>query len=455
MTGIVQDITERKETEFRFAHDAFHDQLTGLPNRDLFLDRVARSVTRTRRGTSKVAVLYLDVDHFAVFNNARGNEYGDTVLRAVADRLCSVMRVTDSVARFSADEFGIVCENIANAADAARRAQRVLDAVAEPFVLDGGEALITVSIGIALSEPDATSEALVRDADLAMHRAKGEGRNRFELYDLGLRQEIQQHFALETALRRAVDNGELFLEFQPIASLCDNRYVGAEALIRWKHPERGVVKPDDFIPIAERTGLIVPIGTWVLQTACQQLRLWRDAAPEGGNWRVSVNVAAAQLDAPDFPDVVEQSLQQAGLEGVALRIELTESAFIDGSVVTDALQRIRALGVRISIDDFGTKYASLSYLTRLSIDALKIDQSFIEELIGNASNQAVVSAILAIGQALGLDVTAEGVKTEAQLDELRRLGCKLAQGYYFSKPLSPKDCLAVLLGPLEPNGSRS
>ena len=446
--GVVRDITERKETELRLAHDALHDPLTGLPNRGLFLDRVALAVARTLRTGSHVAVLCLDLDHFRVFNDARGEGCGDDLLRAVADRLRTVVRITDTVTRFGADEYGLVCENVSTAATAAERAQRYLTAIERPFVLEGGDALITASIGIAVSGPGAEAEAMVRDAQLAMHRAKERGRNRYELYDRGLRHEVQERSALEGALRRSLESGELFLEFQPIASLSEARFTSAEALVRWRHGERGVIQPNDFIPTAEETGLIVPLGRLVLESACRQLHAWRDAAP-GTAWRMSVNVAATQLREADFPEIVEQTLEDEGLEPDALCLELTESVLVEDGIVTDVIGRIRELGVRISIDDFGTKYSSLSYLTRLSIDELKIDRSFVEGIVGDDSKRAVVSAILAIGKSLEMPVTAEGVETEAQLVELQRLGCDTVQGFYFAKPLSAEECLVALQG--QPN----
>jgi diguanylate cyclase (GGDEF)-like protein/PAS domain S-box-containing protein len=444
IVGIVQDITERKEAELRLAHEALHDPLTGLPNRGLFLDRVGLAVARTQRTGSHVAVLCLDIDHFRDFNDARGDERGDELLRAVADRLRGMIRATDTVTRFSADEYGLVCENISTAATAAERARRILTAIEVPFSLDDGEAPVTASVGIAVSGEGTLAEALVRDAQLAMHRAKERGRNRFELYDLALRQEVQERSSLEAALRRSLEIGELFLEFQPIMSLSKGRFVGAEALVRWRHAERGVVQPKDFIPTAEETGLIVPLGRLVLEAACRQLSEWRESDLEYGNWTISVNVAAMQLRAADFPDLVEQALQDAGLDPGALCLELTESVLIEEGIVTEVIGRIRQLGVRISIDDFGTKYSSLSYLTRLSIDELKIDRSFVEGLVGDDSKRAVISAILAIGESLELPVTAEGVETEAQLTELRRLGCDSVQGFYFARPMGAEDCLEAL-----------
>jgi diguanylate cyclase (GGDEF)-like protein/PAS domain S-box-containing protein len=447
LSGLVHDVTERKQAEFRLEHEALHDHLTGLANRALFLDRAEQSVARARRNGSSVAILYVDLDRFTLFNGARGNESGDLLLGAVADRLRSLIRVTDTAARFGADEYGIVCENITTAAAAAERVERILAAVSEPYTLECGEAFITASIGVAVSGPGTSAEALLRDAHLAMHRAKERGRNRFELYDYELRRQVEQRFALEESLRRALDGGQMYLAFQPIMSLKANRFVGAEALVRWKHPERGVVQPNEFIPVAEENGLIVPIGNWVLETACRQLRDWRAATPGHGSWGMSVNVAAIQLRSPEFPGIVERALAGAGLEPDALCLELTESVLIEDVVVTDVLRQLRQIGVRISIDDFGTKYSSLSYLTRLNIDELKIDQSFVDGLADDGSKRAIVSAILAIGSALSIPVTAEGVETEGQLVALRRLGCETVQGFYFAQPLSPDDCLDALRRP--------
>jgi diguanylate cyclase (GGDEF)-like protein/PAS domain S-box-containing protein len=447
LTGLVQDVTERKEAELRLAHEALYDGLTGLANRALFIDRAEQGVARTPRNGSNISILYVDLDRFTLFNGARGNECGDQLLCAVAERLQSLIRVTDTVARFGADEYGIVCENVTTAAAAVERVERILAAIAEPYTLECGDAFITASIGIAVSGPGASAEALLRDAHLAMHRAKERGRNCFELYDYELRLEVEQRFALEESLRRALRDDQMYLEFQPIMSLTANRFVGAEALVRWKHPARGVVQPNDFIPLAEENGLIVPIGTWVLEKACRQLRDWRAATPGYADWGMSVNVAAVQLRSTEFPGIVERALSGAGLEPAALCLELTESVLIENAEVSEVLGRLRQIGVRISIDDFGTKYSSLSYLTRLNVDELKIDQSFIDGLADDDSKRAIVSAILAIGTALAIPVTAEGVETEAQLVALRGLGCETVQGFYFARPLSAEECLAALRRP--------
>ncbi|MCU1488664.1 MAG: response regulator receiver modulated diguanylate cyclase/phosphodiesterase with sensor(s) [Acidimicrobiaceae bacterium] len=448
ITGLVQDITDRKEAELRQEHDALHDQLTGLPNRVLFLDRLVRALTRATRDHKRVAVLYVDLDHFMPFNDARGTNQGETVLRAVAERLQDAVEVGDSVARFGNDQFGLVCEGVADATRAAERAMRTLKVFQAPFHLEGGDAFITASVGIALSGAGASAEALLRDADLAMHRAKEQGRNRFEHYDVALRQQAKQRFAFAAELHRALEHEELFLEYQPIASMAEGRFTGAEALLRWRHPGGDVIKPSEFIPLAEESGLIVPIGEWVLDSACRQLRQWVQAAPECKHWRISVNVAASQLRSPGFVETVERAIERSEIDPASLRIELTESVVVEGEAVTAVLQRVRELGVRVSVDDFGTGYSSLSYLTRLPVDELKIDRSFITDLAGDESSQAVVSAILAIGRSLDFWVTAEGVDTEAQLVELLRLGCHSAQGFFFAPALSPRECFDVLRAPL-------
>ncbi len=459
LTGVVQDITERKEAEIRRNYETLHDALTGLPNRSLFLDRLERALARARASTSLVAVLYLDLDRFTHFNDAEGKESGDDLLKEVAERLRASIGATDTVARFGADEFGLIFEHLTSASEAAARADDIIARFAEPFPFGVGardagplkenrEHHITASIGIALNTFDSTSEALLRDADLAMHRAKEKGRNRFEIYDPALRQQVKARFTLEVQLRRALDRDELFLEYQPIASLGENRYVGVEALLRWRSPDRGIVQPDEFIPLAEETGLILPIGRWVLEAACQQLREWRDVAQGFRDWRMSVNVAASQLHDPCFFDQTKRAIERSSLDPSALRIEITETTLVEGAMVTGVLGRIRALGVRISIDDFGTKYSSLSYLKGLAIDELKIDRSFIEGLVTYKAHHAIVAAILAIGRSLDLAVTAEGVETGEQLAELRRLGCESVQGFYLSRALPPEECLQVLQAPL-------
>ena len=445
VTGVVQDITERKDAESSLAHDALHDRLTGLPNRSLLLDRIARAVTRAGIRGSKVAILFADLDRFELFNNTQGHEHGDELLRAVAARLAASIPPTDTVGRFGADEFVLLCEAIDDGADAAERAALTLSLFQEPFAFIGGETFITASIGVVVGELPSSAEALVRDAELAMYQAKQRGRNRYELYDHLLRRQAEQRVALEAGLRRALENGELFLQYQPIASLAEGHFIGAEALIRWNHPERGILAPEDFIEVAEETGLIVPIGSWVMAEACQALRYWQQAAPGAVGLAMSINVSPVQLRQENILAVVADAIGGADIVGSSIWLELTESILVDGALTEDVLRGIRELGPRLSIDDFGTKFSALSYLTRLPIDELKIDQSFVGNAVDDQSDRAVVSAIIALGRSLRLHVTAEGVETAEQLELLRDLGCESAQGLYFSEPVGADACLALLL----------
>ncbi|HUY06621.1 MAG TPA: EAL domain-containing protein [Acidimicrobiales bacterium] len=447
--------TRPRASKQRHGRGARYDKLAGPPHQTLFLERVVQAVGRARGDDSKLAVLYINLDGFRLFNDAKGKDSGDVLLQVVADRLRATIADEDVLAHLAADEYAILCEHVVDEADAQSRAEQILKAFKRPFMLAGSEATVSASIGIALGDQHVSPAALVEDAEIALHTAKQVGRGGIRIYDDGIRELAEYRYSLDGALHHALARDELFLTYQPIASLQARRYVGVEALLRWRHPELGVIGPEEFIPVAEENGLIIPIGTWVLERACEQLRRWRDASPEAASWRMSVNTAALQLGALDFPDVIERSLENSGLMASDLRIELTESALIESGVATDVLRRLRELGVRIAIDDFGTKYSSLSYLTRLPIDELKIDESFISGLVGDESMQAIVSAILTIGRSLGLTVTAEGVETEAQLIELLMLGCDSVQGYLFEKPLLPDECFTTLLSmPRPPLGRK-
>jgi len=425
--------------------------LAGLPNQTHFIERVGQALERSILADSTIAVFYLNLDGFEIFNDERNKEYGDELLQAVVDRLRATIAPDGLLARLGVDEYGILYERVEIDVDVSRCVDGIREAFKKPFVLVDCEAIITASIGIALGRSSTSPAELVGDAENVLHAAKKAGRGAVKFYDAGSRQLAENRFTLESALHQALSKNELFLMFQPIISLKEQGYVGVEALLRWQHPELGVIEPEEFIPIAEANGLIVSIGTWVLENACEQLRKWRETAPEPGKWRMSVNAAALQLRALDFPEVIERSLERSGLTATDLCIELTESALVESGVATDVLRRLRELGVRISIDDFGTKYSSLSYLTRLPIDELKIDKSFISGLADDESTQAIVSAILTIGRSLSLTVTAEGVETEAQLLELLMLGCDSAQGFLFEKPLLPDDCFVALTSAPRPS----
>lgn len=444
LIGLMQDVTDRKAAEARLSYDALHDPLTGLPNRVLLLDRVARALTRAERNGTKVAVLSVELDRFRILNDTLGDEEANRLLQLTAERLTTIAGATDTVARFGPEEFVLVFDGFSDPSYGMDRANDVLDAFSERFVLSSGEAFVTASVGVTVGGPAAAADNVVRDAGLARDRAKQLGGSRVEQYQKILRHQARHRMETESGLRRALLNHELTLWYQPIFSLAENRFVGVEALIRWNHPERGLVLPGEFIGVAEDVGLIIPIGGWVLETACEQLRTWRQSVPGCADWTMSVNVAAPQFMEEGFHDLVLSAVDGAGLAPTDLNLELTESTIMMVEVSGHVVQRLRDTGVRIVIDDFGTGYSSLSYLKRLQVDELKIDRSFIEGL-GNADyDSAIVSGITGIARSLGLTVTAEGVETEAQLTEVRRHGCDLAQGYYLARPSDPDACLALL-----------
>jgi diguanylate cyclase (GGDEF)-like protein len=431
---------EHKRTEAALAHQALHDSLTGLPNRSLLLDRLDQAMARARRRETRPAVLLLDLDHFKVVNESQGHAAGDRLLVAVAERLRSSVRPSDTVARFGGDEFVVVCEDMVSEWEATLVGQRLSATLEDPFLVDGHEHFMTASIGVVLADPDDAPEAVLRDADSAMYEAKHRGRARTELFDERLRARAAARMETESALRRALDRGEFILVYQPIVLLSEGRMVGAEALLRWQHPERGTITPDQFIPVAEETGLIVPIGAWVLEEACRQSRRWREAAPGRPPLAVSVNLSARQLVSPGFLDVVARALSDNAVDPSTFHLEITESVLMgDADFYVETLTALKALGVRLAIDDFGTGYSSLSYLRRFPIDKIKVDRSFVSDLDGGGGEWSIVAAVIAMAQALGRVALAEGVETPEQLSGLRALGCDFAQGYHFSRPLPPED----------------
>ncbi|MEW6471125.1 MAG: EAL domain-containing protein [Actinomycetota bacterium] len=439
LTGTIQDITDRKLAEEAFVYQAQHDALTGLPNRALFLDRLGQALACRHRGPSGVAVLFLDVDRFKWLNDSLGHAAGDELLVSVADRLQAAMRTEDTVARFGGDEFVLFCEGVADEAEAQALAGRVEAALAAPVTVGGEDTTVTASIGIAYvpaGEPDVTPESLVRDADAAMYRAKEQGRNRHELFDAGTRELALARHETTNALRRGIERGELLVHYQPVVDLTTGRIVGVEALVRWNHPQRGILPPGEFMALAEETGLVVPLGAVVLRTACRQVAAWRSAGGALADLSVSVNLAARQLLAPDLPAVVEEAVAASGLDPAQLCLEITESALLeDGDSSTRALNRLKAIGVQIGVDDFGTGFSSLTYLKRFPVDVLKIDRSFVEGLGRDRQDRAIVASVVDLAHAFGLTTVAEGVETPEQLDELRALGCEWGQGYLWSPPL--------------------
>ena len=426
---------EQRQLTDQLAYQAHHDALTGLPNRLLFQERLRQSILQARRAGSMVALLYFDLDRFKLINDTLGHASGDTVLTRVASRLRSSLRETDTLARMSGDEFTVIAPGLKNPQHASLIAETVLKSLREPFELERQEFYVTASVGISIYPRDAMdAETLQRNADNAMYRAKSLGKNRFEYFIPDVNRAVAtQRLEMETCLRRALDRGEFALHYQPQFDVKSGKLVGQEALLRWAHPKLGDVAPDQFIPIAEENGLIIPIGTWVLQEACRQTAAWRQGGhPLKG---ISVNVSAVQFNRPDFVKTISEVLSGAGLDAKYLEIELTESLVIrDVLESARKMAELRALGVQISVDDFGAGYSSLSYLQRLPIDVLKLDRSFVEEFKNSTGNSSLVEGIVSLAHRLGIRVTAEGIETEEQLDLVHRSGCDKVQGFLLGRP---------------------
>jgi diguanylate cyclase (GGDEF)-like protein/PAS domain S-box-containing protein len=433
--GTGSDITARKVTEQRVHHVAQHDVLTGLPNRSLLQDRLEQAVARAGRSGRPVWVMLIDLDRFKYVNDSMGHKAGDVLLMTVAARLRAALRDIDTVARLSGDEFVVIVSEQADQPLGVDVVERVMAAVAQPVMLGAREFFVTCSIGVA-AFPDAgtPAESLIEHADIAMYRAKKLGRNNVQFYTPAMNEESLERVRIESALHSALDRDEFVLHYQPQIDLQTGQIVGMEALIRWQHPELGMVPPGRFIGVAEDTGLIVPIGAWVMRTACAQNKAWQEAGL--GKLRVAVNVSARQFSAIDLVPGIEAVLADTGLDAACLELELTESLFMsDVTPAVELLHRMKALGVNLSIDDFGTGYSSLSYLSRFPIDVLKIDRSFVSDITHDANDAAIVASIIALAHNLRLSVIAEGVETAEQLDYLRHQGCDEMQGYYFSRPL--------------------
>ncbi len=442
-----RDVTDRRRAERALAHHALHDHLTGLPNRALLLDRLAQALVRTARRGGTVAVLFVDLDRFTLVNDELGHDAGDGVLRAVAARLRGMLRPADTVARFGADEFVVVCDEVQGPAEATRIANRIVEVVTLPVDDHDEDLVVTASIGVALAGgDDATADAVVRNADTAMHRAKELGGARIELYDEGMRSRLVNRLREERLLGRAVADERLILHYQPVVRLPELEVTGVEALVRWDHPERGLVPPGDFVPLAEESGLIVDVGHWVLAEGCRQAARWDGARGLGRQLEVAVNLSARQLAEPYFVKSVEALLHEHGHRApVALWLEITETLLLEDPIATASLlTELRGLGVRLSIDDFGTGYSSLAYLRRFPVDCLKIDRSFVSGLDGDRDSRPIAAAIVEMAHALGLRVVAEGVETAAQLEVLVDLGCDAAQGFLFSPALPAPDLEALL-----------
>jgi diguanylate cyclase (GGDEF)-like protein/PAS domain S-box-containing protein len=447
--GIVlnsRDVSERRALEDQLKHQAFHDPLTGLPNRVLFMDRLDHALTRRgRRGTS-VAVLFLDLDNFKVVNDSLGHRTGDQLLVHVADRLQLCLRPEDTIARIGGDEMAVLLEDIENAEEVAEVASRIQQRLRSPVRLENREVFTTVSIGIALSTPEHDHPGqLLRDADVALYRAKAQGKARYAIFDPGMDAQAMERLELETDLRHAVERGELRAYYQPIVDLATGRVCEVEALLRWEHPRRGMISPLQFIPLAEETGLIIEVGHWVLVEACRQALRWQIEHPTVPPLTVSVNLSVRQLQNPALVEEVAGVLAATGLDPATLRLEITESVVMeDAESTAETLRALKQLGIELAIDDFGTGYSSLSYLNRFSIDAVKIDRSFVAQIGKSPRDTTIVRAIIALASSLQLGVTAEGIESAEQLRQLRQLGCDRAQGYFLARPTPPDEILSLL-----------
>ena len=444
--GVITDVTERKVLEEELEHQAFHDPLTDLSNRRLFMDRLGHALARTqRRRGMRVAVLFMDLEGFKVVNDSLGHETGDRLLVAVSERLKGCLRPEDTPARFGGDEFVVLLEDVEGPQEAVRVAERIIDELKNRFVLDGRELYARASIGIALGE-DRTKDPddLLRDADTAMYRAK-DGGTGYSVFDTVMYEKAINRLEAENALGRAVEQEEFVLHYQPIVSLQTGEVLEVEALVRWGHPERGLLDPDEFVPMAEESGLVVPMGEQVLREACLRAKEWQDAHPRLPPLVISMNLSARQLSRPDLADTVEGILKETELNGSCLTLDITETIYVRALAGnTETLHRLRDLGARISIDDFGVGYSSLAYLKRLPADALKIDRSFVRGLGEDVEDTAIVHMIIELAHTLGVEVIAEGVESERQATLLKEMGCDMAQGYHFSKPLPPEE-IPVLL----------
>jgi diguanylate cyclase (GGDEF)-like protein/PAS domain S-box-containing protein len=437
MEGFIADITEIKRYREQLEHQAQHDTLTGLANRTLLNDRLQQAVVHCQRQRSMLALLFLDLDHFKLINDSLGHSAGDELLKLAANRLAACVREGDTVARLGGDEFVLLLVDQPGAQAVSHAVERVLEAMAQPYRVQGKEFMTTCSVGVSLFPDDGTDgETLLKNADAAMYRAKAAGRNAFHFFTAEINRQLSERLALERDLRRALQGNELILHYQPKVDLTRGTLVGAEALVRWNHPELGMLSPARFIPIAEETGLIVPMGEWILRQACLQVQQWRQA---GMDFRqLSVNLSARQFRQRELVEQVARVLQSTGLPAACLDLELTESLMLENvEEYIVRLQALKDLGVQLSVDDFGTGYSSLSYLKRFPVDRLKIDKSFVRDIVSDAGDAAIAQAVIRLGQILGLSVTAEGVETEEQLAFLRRHGCDEAQGYLFSPPLPP------------------
>lgn len=447
ITGI--DISQRKALEEQLIHDAFHDSLTGLPNRALFLDRLGMVIRQTlRRRAHKFGVLFVDMDRFKMINDSLGHLSGDQFLIEISRRLERCVRPGDTVARFGGDEFTFLVDDVRSVVDCTLVAARIHQQLAKPVRLNGQDVFTTASIGIAMSDTGyEQAEDVLRDADIAMYRAKARGGASHEVFDRSMHSRAVDLLRMETELRLAIERREFKVHYQPVVTLAEGRITGFEALIRWAHPERGLVPPAEFIRMSEETGMIIEIDRYVLREACRQLKDWRSRIPGTENLSVSVNLSVKQFSRPDLADHVRSAIREFGLDPEALRLEITETVLLDSSPsATEQLEQLHQEGFRLYLDDFGTGYSSLSYLHRFPVDTLKIDRSFVLGMKPNGGGREIIRTIVALAQNLDLHVIAEGVETAMQRDALRELQCEFAQGYMFSRPVDPQKAELLLTG---------
>jgi diguanylate cyclase (GGDEF)-like protein len=436
LANVLANAIERRRNEERTQHEALHDPLTGLPNRNLFLDRLQHALSVAARRETSISVLFLDLDQFKVVNDSLGHAAGDELLAAVAPRIEGALRPGDTVARFGGDEFAVLAEDVGNERGATRVAERIAEALSRPFILREREHFVSASVGIAIGEGNEAPEALIRDADSALYRAKEHGRGGYEIFDEVMRSRVIEHMQIENDLRRAIQREELELYYQPVVKLRDGSVVAMEALLRWNHPDRGMVGPLAFIPVAEESRLIVPIGRWVIEQACRQAALWQQLKPDAAPVSVAVNLSPRQIADPDLLSHIEGSIRANRIDPSTLWLELTESTLLDEtSFVERTLEALKGLGVRLVLDDFGVGFSSLGYLKRLPLSMIKLDRSFVENLADSSHDAAIVRAVSQMADTIGIGVVAEGVETEDQVLMASALGCGYAQGFHFAEPV--------------------
>ncbi len=449
--GVFTDITDRKNAEDQLQHDAFHDDLTGLANRALFMEHLQITIKRARRGKKNLfAVLFFDFDRFKVINDSLGHAAGDKLLKLIAERLETGLRPGDLVARLGGDEFTVLLNGLATEQSAFLLAERLQEDLKRPFTIDGREIFTSASIGIAFGSPGLKAEEMLRDADIAMYRAKSSGKARFQVFDKEMHEQAIQRLQLETELRQALERKEFRVYYQPIVDIETRQVKSFEALIRWDHPTRGIVSPAEFIPAAEENNMILVIGKWVLHESCRQLREWQKMIPAAADLKISVNLSIKEFLQFDLAEQVVATLKKTGLTSDSLKLEITESHVMENSEVAVAMMnRLRERGVELSLDDFGTGYSSLSYLHRLPVSYLKIDRSFIGRMTRGDENREIINTIIRLAHNLKMRVVAEGIETDEQLQMLRSLGCEYGQGFLFSKPMDAAKARLLLEGSQE------